>query len=161
MVTETTTTEVTEFEDGSKIVETKTVESEYIEGDNVAPVEAVEVVEQIEPQVEITEIVQEAITERTEIEAETERLRIEEQAETERQRIAAQSEGTSEWQRNIEAELMELKLRLSSIPLPEPTASLPPPSLEESAPDDPTLESPAAAASPPEPPAKAKRLRWI
>ena len=46
MSTETTKTEVTEFEDGSKIVTTETVETEFVEGDNLAP--AVEVVEAVE-----------------------------------------------------------------------------------------------------------------
>lgn len=163
MSTETTTTEVTEFEDGSRIIETRTVESEYIEADN--PPQTVEVAEPIE---EVTE----AAVQIAEIEAERDVAIAEIQAEVSTAAIEA-SEEQNEWQQNIEAlqtaQLMlaeqvgALTEAVSSIQAAlTPAEPLPPMNSPESAAEGaPDQADPQAAEPPKEPPARPKRSRWI
>lgn len=163
---ETTTTEVTEFEDGSKIIETKTVESEYIEGDS--PPIAVEVAEPyVEPSVEIAQIEADRDVTIAAIEADARTAEVEALAD-----VAAASEDESEWRRNIEAQLMttqaqlaqvsETLLTLAQSTQPEPQPPTSNPASGEGDPPAAVVEVEVEAApAAPEPPKRPKRSRWI
>lgn len=161
MGTETTKTEVTEFEDGSKIVTTETVTSEYVDGEG-EPVE----LEVAEP-VEVIEEVTDAAVEIAEIEAERDVAIAEINAEVATAAIEA-SEDNDEWRASIEAgqmrlaeELGEQRAMLQLIqqqltpPEPNPQSQ----SVEENS--APTQESPVVEEVAPEPPKRPKRSRWI
>lgn len=162
---ETVTTEVTEFDDGSKIVETKTVESEYIEGDT-PPLEIETVAEPIiEASVEIAEIEAGRDIALAEIRAETEIAHIEANAE-----IVAEATEDREWRRNIEVSLAELQTavldlagRLTPPPSTEPELLPTNPSSESEGalPAAEVVEAEVVAEAPPEPPKRLKKLRWI
>lgn len=159
MATETTATEVTEFEDGSKIIETKTVESEYIEGDGVDYAEPIEV--------EAVEEVTDAAVQIAEIEAERDITIAAIQADVQTAAIEQrEDEEDDQWRQNIEARQAELSEKLDLLLAMQST---PPPSQEQppSQPENPASESPEVtpesleADAAPEPPKRPKKSRWI
>jgi len=161
MGTETSTETVTEFEDGSKIIETTTVESEFVEGDNLEPLEILEAV---------TEPVTDAAVQIAQIEAERDITIAAIHADIEQVALEVRSEeqGDNEWRQNLESRLDNLTSQVETLSIllqssnSEPNPQQNPAS--EPASDVPTLDSqePQTVESAPEPaPKRAKKSRWI
>lgn len=162
MSTETTNTTVTEFEDGSKIVETTTTESEYVEGEGGE----IEMISEA-----VAEPVTEAAVQIAQIEAERDITIAAIQADVTTTAIEAEAEeqDESEWRQNIENRLAETNSRLEQVTemlstlgrSEQAEANLP--ENPEPASADPTPVNPEAEAdqSAPEPPKRAKKSRWI
>lgn len=164
MADEVTETKVTEFEDGSKIVETVTTESEYIQSEESRALEA-EIMDEI-AEVEAVEEVTDATVQIAEIEANRDIIIAEIQAETQVAAIeAVEEESADKWSMlemqvsNLSEQVATLTAMLSIPPASEalPSSQTPP---SESAAPEVTPES-LAEERPPEPPKRAKKLRWI
>jgi hypothetical protein len=162
--TVTTETRETEFDDGSKMVETVTTASEFESGEN-APIEAVELIDEIVGDaVTITAIEADASVDREQIRADAEVAIAEANAEARIEEAKALGNGGSddEWQKSLELRLVAMETSLASIrqhlnPEPEPPILEANPPPESAA--DPGAAEPEAVA--PEPPSRPKRSRWI
>lgn len=161
MSEENTTTHITEFDDGSKLVTTETVASEYVEPGEMSELQA-----------EVIEPVADAAVEIARIEAERDITIAAIQSETTQAVVEAETEQAAEsdeqWRANIENRQVELDrkldllLELSSTPAqstePEPSQAETPP---EPVSGEVTPDSPGAANPAPEPQKRAKKSRWI
>ena len=136
MSTETTKVETTEFEDGSQIVETTTIESEYIEGESSAETIA-EAVEEIAEEItgENDATVSDAVA-IAEIEAERDITIAAIQAETTTAIIEAESERELSWQEvaaELRTNMQELAAQIANLSAVQAAPSTPEPSTEVTA----------------------------
>lgn len=163
MSTETTTTNETVFDDGSKIIEMTTTESEYVESaESIAATEAfIEEVAAAAPAEEVADAV--AIAE---IEANRDIVIAEIQAETQTAAIeAVETESDDKWL-TLSNQVQSLS---SQVAILTATLSIPPASEEAPPSQNNQSESESQEVTPdnleaeraPEPPKRPKKLRWI
>lgn len=164
MGVETEETKVIEYDDGSKIIETVTTQSEFVEPEGGYPaVEVSEVIadEVTDAAVQIAQIEADRDVTLAIIEGESRVAAIEAHEET----------GEDEWRRNIENQLAETNRSLSEVTAALTSLIQPPsPQVEVNQAETPpapesvevTQASPEQAAEPaPEPPKRPKKSRWI